>query len=199
MDNNRKRGFTLIEILVVISIIAILAALLLPTLSRAREQARRTVCINNIKQIGLSAYMFAQNRGGSSFYEDETTNDIWRLNSKVSLGILIPDFVTNTRILYCPSQKYYRMDNPDFGIQNFGKDGLTSRSSYYVRGSREVNDTAGKKALVSDVEFPEDGKTSHKNGVVAGYSDGSVRWVNNARRYAGDTWTDYWKRLDETP
>src|SRR6266581_4884964 len=53
------RGFTLIELLIVIAIIAILAALLLPALSRAKEAGRKTQCINNEKQMQLMAHFYA--------------------------------------------------------------------------------------------------------------------------------------------
>jgi prepilin-type N-terminal cleavage/methylation domain-containing protein len=56
----RQRGFTLIELLVVIAIIAILAAILFPVFAKAREQARKTACISNVKQLGLASLMYAQ-------------------------------------------------------------------------------------------------------------------------------------------
>lgn len=56
----RKSGFTLIELLVVIAIIAILAAILFPVFAQAREQARKTVCISNMKQLGLALVMYVQ-------------------------------------------------------------------------------------------------------------------------------------------
>ena len=55
-----RRGFTLIELLVVSAIIAILSAILFPVFARAREKARQTSCLSNVKQLALSMLMYVQ-------------------------------------------------------------------------------------------------------------------------------------------
>src|SRR5947208_15879514 len=60
----QKRGFTLIELLVVIAIIAILAAILFPVFAQAREKARQTTCLSNMKQLGLGFRMYLQDYDG---------------------------------------------------------------------------------------------------------------------------------------
>jgi prepilin-type N-terminal cleavage/methylation domain-containing protein/prepilin-type processing-associated H-X9-DG protein len=78
MNNQRKNGFTLIELLVVIAIIAILAAILFPVFARARENARRTSCMSNLKQIGLGTMQYIQDydeRYVPAFQKVPGTND----------------------------------------------------------------------------------------------------------------------------
>ena len=61
----RTKGFTLVELLVVIAIIALLIAILLPSLARARELAKRTVCGTNLKAVGSATVMYGNDNAGS--------------------------------------------------------------------------------------------------------------------------------------
>ncbi|MBI3849524.1 MAG: prepilin-type N-terminal cleavage/methylation domain-containing protein [Verrucomicrobia bacterium] len=88
---NRKRAFTLIELLVVIAIIAILAALLLPALSRAKAKANGTACLNNLKQWGLATHLFA-NENDDFLPQDgspngTSVNDGWYNDLPKTIGL----------------------------------------------------------------------------------------------------------------
>jgi prepilin-type N-terminal cleavage/methylation domain-containing protein/prepilin-type processing-associated H-X9-DG protein len=100
----RKRGFTLIELLVVIAIIALLMAILMPCLRRAKEQTRAVVCQNNLKQVGLAAYLYADT------FDDYVPRGSWGSEPiwfMVFLPFLSHDEDTsdyrNVKIYRCPS------------------------------------------------------------------------------------------------
>ena len=93
--SNSRAAFTLIELLVVIAIIAILAAMLLPALSRAKESGRRIACLNNLRQLGLAAQMYAGDSQGT--YPPRSLVNRWPNRFYDSYG-------KNLKILLCPSE-----------------------------------------------------------------------------------------------
>lgn len=109
-----RRGFTLIELLVVIAIIAILAAILFPVFAKAREKARQTACLSNLKQLGTSVMMYAQD------YDERYPMSYQDCSSGVGSAFQIPltwpnrlqPYIKNTQLYKCPSDG--REPNVDF-------------------------------------------------------------------------------------
>ena len=95
-----KKAFTLIELLVVIAIIAILAAILFPVFSRARENARRSSCQSNLKQIGLGLMQYTQDYDEMMPCGVNGTGDFQRLEG---WGNQIFPYVKSQQIFVCPS------------------------------------------------------------------------------------------------
>ena len=98
----KRRGFTLIELLVVIAIISILAAILFPVFAQAREKARQTSCLSNLKQIGLSLMLYVQDY-------DETYPIVFYLSNSASGPCvansfqLLEPYQNSSKQLVCPS------------------------------------------------------------------------------------------------
>jgi prepilin-type N-terminal cleavage/methylation domain-containing protein/prepilin-type processing-associated H-X9-DG protein len=101
MHEGRKSAFTLIEILVVIAIIAILAAILFPVFARARENARRASCQSNLKQIALGILQYTQDNDEKfPFYDN------WETPTGVGgWAYVVQPYFKSTQILQCPSEE----------------------------------------------------------------------------------------------
>lgn len=207
-----KRGFTLIELLVVIAIIGLLAAILFPVFVRARENARRSTCQSNLKQIGLGLTQYTQDYDerfppsattGPTMVNGETlaTGAIWHL--------LVQPYVKSSQIFACPSntRKNTRLGRTGSTAANFigisyicnGKGDNTGGLSTYESGGtspmNRVDTNLPGGVPLSRVAMPAQVILVHEN---KGSSTGEMIWNTSEILYTGAGTVDFQGHLGTT-
>lgn len=198
-----RQAFTLVEMLVVIAIIGILAALLLPVLARGAERAKRVYCVNNLRQIGIATRIFANEHNDKlPLSGGDSTNAIWAAGKYLHYGRLIPNELDkNAKVFFCPTATFYLADSTN-GLDNVGRSNRVAYSSYFQRGPRQGGpsqlERAGQRALISDYETagglppPVWLNRNHVTGKNVLRADGSVSFVkggedSEAVNHGGDS------------
>ena len=128
-STTRHPAFTLIELLVVIAIIAILAAMLLPSLAKAKERAKRTQCMNNQRQFSLAIQMYASdNKDNLPAHPNNTPVGFWAWDLPWDVGNTMNQSGTQYKTYYCPGTAPKFSERDWFNLWNFVP------NSYHVVG-----------------------------------------------------------------
>lgn len=179
------RSFTLIELLVVIGIIGLLMGMLLPALARAREEARRTDCKNNLKNIGNAMFMYRDSYGEFfPAYDSSTPTD--------AMSLLYPTYIETVQTFRCKSTR----DNPKIynektvsdpgGVISYTQIGFGSSSphwsSYGYDGKIAFTGSIERPIAAdmdgSSVTNPRSATANHAGGQNVLYLGGHVKWTN---------------------
>lgn len=184
MSRRNRTAFTLIELLVVIAVIAILAALLLPALSRAKSAAKRTACLNNVRQVGLAIRLYADEHNDQLDYY---TNNVYYTYKDCILPYIGPtnSVQTNFAVFACPEDtSFYAISLSDYSSYGFnGAD--RSEGDFGMAGQKfaTVHDPA-RTALNGEISGGigvswHDGKSGqHDNALnIGGFVDGHAAYI----------------------
>lgn len=193
-----RLAFTLIELLVVIAIIGVLSALLLPSLSRAKEAARRAACVSNMRQIVFSALLYAEDNDDRfpAQVEDGLLAKAAGGDGKNYYDLLLP--YGNVGIWLCPSSRIGPGHLMAYHLNGLiiTSNGLKTASVRQPTSTMLIND-AGQRRRWNEAHLRPDQtggwgydtpKNQHLAGGNVGMIDGSVRWYRdtamNSNSYA---------------
>ncbi|MEN6549090.1 MAG: prepilin-type N-terminal cleavage/methylation domain-containing protein [Armatimonadia bacterium] len=175
-----RRGFTLIELLVVIAIIAILAAILFPVFAKAREKARQSSCLSNVKQIGIAWLSYVQDY-------DERCPPTSRLLAQGSYWYpRVMPYMKNSQILQCPSRSPHVSTTPPGAdhlyVADYGANWAINHGTPFYQSLGQV-DKPAETAMIAD-NIGGDyvyflwwaNATYHNDGGNVGFFDGHAKW-----------------------
>lgn len=157
MKSRRTAGFSLIELLVVISLIALLIAILLPALSKARETGRRAVCLSIERQLGQGVFMYLVDNGQQlpAYYDDSGATQPIMVGYQRYLGDypIFEQCPSGPAVVGSPSPTYHSQYGSPFGPRTFALAMPQARNSQQTYGPDDMPD-ASLTCLLAETFYP---------------------------------------------